>query len=381
MKQLNPVKVAVVGCGVISDIYLDTMLDRFAILDVAGCSDLNDAAARRMADKYSILVLTMDQILADPEIEIVVNLTPPAAHYPVVKQALLGGKHVYTEKPLASTFAQAQELAELAEERGLRLGSAPDTFLGAAGQTARFALDSGLIGDVTGCVAILNRDGGWMAEKYPYTAKPGGGIGMDVGIYYITMLLSLLGPVAETCGFWETRNPERTHYSLANSNWGEAYTTESENLVSASFRFANGVLGVMHMNANSTQNEQPQVILYGTQGLMYLPDPNNFGGEVRIALKGQTEPFVLPATHAFAENSRGLGVAEMAWAIRSGGNHRASGKLALHVVEFLQGIARSAEDKRFYQMRTSFARPQPLPRGYLDPSYSNSNPENGLAIR
>ena len=379
--MIKTVKAAVVGCGVISDIYLDNMLDRFAILQVAGCCDLDADAARRMADKYSIPVMTMEQILADASIELVVNLTPPAAHYSVVKQALMGGKHVYTEKPLAPAFAQAQELVALAEEKGVRLGAAPDTFLGAAGQTARFALDSGLIGDVTGCVAVLNRDGGWMAEKYPYTAKPGGGIGMDVGIYYVTMLLSLLGPVTEVCGFWETRNPDRTHYSLASEHWSEPYHTESENLVSSSFRFANGILGSMHLNGNSTQNEQPQIILYGTQGLMYLPDPNKFGGDVRISLKGQSGSFVLPATHAFTENSRGLGVAEMAWALRYNDQHRANGNIALHAVETLRGIAQSAKEKKFYELQTSFKRPTPLPRGYMDPYYSNSNPENGLAIR
>lgn len=374
------VKLAVVGCGIISDIYLENMLNRFSILEVAGCCDLNAEAATRMAEKYGLPVLSIEQIMADPGIELVVNLTPPAAHYAVVRQALLGGKHVYTEKPLTTTFQQAEELLKLAEDLGLRLAAAPDTFLGAAGQTARFAVDCGMIGEMTGVAATLNRDGGWMAEKYPYTARPGGGIGMDVGIYYVTMLLSLLGSVEEVCGFWTTRNPDRKHYSLAREDAGQPYRLESENLVSACLRFKNDAQGTLHLNANSTQNEQPHLIIYGTEGVLYLPDPNQFGGEVRLAMKGQREPITLPHTHAFDENSRGLGVAELAWAIRQGRPHRTGARMAVHAVELLRGIEQSALMKRYYTMQTTFERPEPLPRGYLGQRYSNADPENGLAI-
>lgn len=374
------IKLAVVGCGIISDIYLENMLNRFSILEVAGCYDLNAESAERMAGKYNLPVLSMEQILANPDIELVVNLTPPAAHYTVAKQALLGGKHVYTEKPLTGTFQEAEELLRLSEELGLRLAAAPDTFLGAAGQTARFAVDCGMIGEMTGFAATLNRDGGWMAEKYPYTARPGGGIGMDVGIYYVTMLLSLLGPVEEVCGFWTTRDPDRKHYSLAREDAGQPYRLESENLVSACLQFKNSAQGTIHLNANSTQNEQPHLIIYGTQGVLYLPDPNQFGGDVRLAMKGYTEPIALPHTHAFDENSRGLGVAELAWAIIQGRPHRTGAQMAVHAVELLRGIEQSALMKRFYSMQTTFERPAPLPRGYLGNRYSNANPENGLAI-
>jgi len=188
-----------------------------------------------------------------------------------------------------------------------------------------------------------------------------------------------LGPVAEVCGFWETLRPERRHYSLAREDWGQTYLLESENLVSASFRFVNGAYGSLHLNANSTQNEQPQVILYGSEGLMYLPDPSQFVGEVRVLLKGQQEPFALPHTHAFAENSRGLGAAELAWALRQGRTPRASKEMALHGLEVLLGIRESAMQKRYHTLHTSFSRPAPLPRGYLDKHYSNADPENGLA--
>lgn len=378
--MIPKIRAAIIGCGVISDIYFNNITRRLACLELAACCDLNAEAARRLSDKYNVPYMTMEELLSDQSIKLVINLTPPMAHAQVIRDALMAGKHVYTEKPLAATVEQAREVCALTDEKKLMLCAAPDTFLGAAGQTARWALDSGMIGKVTSCAALLNRDGGWMAEKYPFTAFPGGGIGTDVGIYYVTMMLSLLGPVTEVCGMWDTVRPQRKHYSLARREWGETYELKSENLVSAVFRFANGCQGVMHLNANSIQNEQPHLILYGTEGMLYLPDPNRFGGEVRVLLKGQQTPFVLPMTHGFADNSRGLGVADMAWALRKGRKPRADKALALHGLELLLGAKQSAADKCFYQMKSTFERPAPLPRGYLDESYSNANPENGLAV-
>ena len=380
MQGIRPVRLAVVGCGAISDIYLQNMVKRFSILEVVGVCDHKPDAARRTAETHGVRAMTMEQILADESIELVVNLTQPGAHAEVIGQALSAGKHVYTEKTLATSVAQAEELAALATRQGRLLCAAPDTFLGAAAQTARFAVDSGIIGDVSSCVVALNRDAGWIAELFPFTALPGGGIGMDVGIYYATVLLSILGPVEQVCGFWDTRNPQRTHYALGKANFDQPYTLQSENLVSGAFRFASGAQGTLHMNANSTQNEQPQVILYGSQGLMFLPDPNAFGGAVRVQLKGQSEPFTLPPTHAFAENSRGLGVAEMAWALRRGRKPRANQDLAIHAMEMLEGIRISAEESRYYRLHTSFERPAPLPRGHLGEAYFGASEENGLAI-
>ncbi|QQO11249.1 Gfo/Idh/MocA family protein [Breznakiella homolactica] len=377
---IRKVKTAVVGCGVISDIYLENMASVFSVLETAGCCDLNRDAAERTSQKYGIPVLTMEEILNNSEIELAVNLTTPGAHYPVIKELLSGGKHVYTEKPLTVSLNQAEELLALAGENKLLLGAAPDTFLGAAAQTARCIADSGIIGEITSCSAALNRDGGWMAEKYPYTAKPGGGIATDVGIYYITVLLSILGPVTEVSGFSETFRPERTHYHLARPDFGGKFTIESENLVAGSFRFAGGALGTIHLNANSIQNEQPQLILYGSEGILYLPDPNRFGGEVRVLLKGQNEPFVFPHTHGFSGNSRGLGAAELAWSLRRGRQPRASKEMAYHGLELLLGLDQSSRTKTWYTMKSTFERPAPLPRGYLGPEYSNSNPEASLAV-
>lgn len=377
---MEKVKAAVLGCGVISDIYMKNLTGMFSVIDLVGCCDLNERAARQAAEKYQLPVMTMEQILADEGIRIVVNLTPPAVHYPVIRQLLTGGKHVFTEKPIATTLADAIELAELSERQGVLLASAPETFLGAALQTARCVLDSGMVGQVTSCLAALNRDSALMAEKYPYTAKMGGGIATDVGIYYITALLSLLGPVTEVCGITDTIERNKVYRLYARERFGKSYEVESENLAAGTFRFQNGVVGSLHLNANCIQNEAPQLILYGTQGILYLPDPNQFGGEVRLQLKGQKECVVLPHTHGYPENSRGLGVSEMAWAILRREQPRACKEMAIHGLELLLGMMESSRTKSFYTMTTAFTRPLPLPRGYLGKGYFMSEEEGALSV-
>jgi len=206
--NVQPVKTAIVGCGVISDAYLQTMINKFKILDIVGCCDLVPEKAQAAAEKYDIDVLTMEDILADDSIEIVVNLTTPVAHYPVIKQLLKAGKHVYTEKVLSVELEHAAELVRIANQKNLYLGAAPDTFLGSAIQTARYVVDSGMLGEITSCYCSLTRDSEILNRAFPFTAKAGGGIGFDVGIYFITALLSILGPVKEAYGIVKTINPE-----------------------------------------------------------------------------------------------------------------------------------------------------------------------------
>ena len=198
--KIQPVKTAVVGCGSISDAYLSTMRSKFKILELVGCCDRNAHKAQAQAHKYGLQAMSLEEILADDSIEIVVNLTTPTAHYPVIKQLLEGGKHVYTEKVLSVELEHAAELVEIADRKGLYLGAAPDTFLGSAIQTARYVVDSGMIGEVSSCYCTLTRDGELFGRAFPFTIKPGGGIGFDVGIYALTALLSILGPVAGSLG-------------------------------------------------------------------------------------------------------------------------------------------------------------------------------------
>lgn len=378
MKDIKPVRTAVIGCGAISGIYFENITKRFSILELAGCCDLNEELARAVSQKYRVPVLTMEEIIADETIEIVVNLTTPAAHYSVIENLLAHGKNVYTEKVLAVNRDEAAKLVRLADEKGVVLCAAPDTFLGAAAQTARFAVESGLIGEVTSCVAVLQRDAGLLAEKFPYTVKRGGGIGIDVGIYYATLLLSILGPAETVCGMSGTYQPDRVHYFTSGGNLGEPYTIEAETLLAATMRFRSGAVGSLHFNSASIRCEKPQVVLYGTQGILYLPDPNFFGGEVKILAKGQSEPYVLPATHAYDKDDRGLGVAEMAWAMRRGRTPRTHKEMAYHALELLTGAVESGEKGCFYEMKSDFEKQPGLPRGYMGKDYAMSEPEAAL---
>ncbi|GHT63307.1 oxidoreductase [Spirochaetia bacterium] len=380
MDKIKKVKVAVVGCGVISEIYLTNMTGKFEILEVIGCCDIIKERMEKRAKQFNIKQMNIEEILNDKDIELVLNITDPKNHHLVSTQVLNAGKNLYSEKPIDLSIESARELVQLADKKGLLYGNAPDTFMGQAIQDARFYLDSGLIGDVTSVTATLNRDSGLLAERYPFTALPGGGIGLDVGVYYVTAMLSLLGPVQDVSGFVTTIRPERTHYFPNKEDFGQKFRLEAENLVVGSFRFASGVFGNLHFNSSSIGNEKPQITIFGTDGILYLPDPNQFGGDVKVILKGATEPVTLPHTHAFTTNSRGIGPAELAWSLRLGRRPRTSKEMAFHGLELLLGLYKSCETQQFYQMTSSFERPNPIPRGYLDESYGGSPAEAGLAI-
>lgn len=378
--QIKPVQTAIVGCGMISEAYLSTMTEKFKILDVVGCCDRNEEKAKAKAEKYGLQALTMDEILGDPSIELVVNLTTPTAHYPVIKQLLEGGKHVYTEKVLTMELEHAAELVKIADERKLYLGAAPDTFLGAALQTARYVVDSGMLGEITSCYCAMTRDSNILNRAFPFTAKPGGGIGFDVGIYYITALLSILGPVQEVSGVVRTRKPEKQDYAL--ERFGEPFQVEAENLMAGTLQFACGTVGNLLFDSNSIfiLPEKPSLALFGSMGVMYMADPNQFGGEVKVILKGNNEPFVMQQSHAFSGEFRGLGVAEMAWSMRMGRKNRANKEMAYHALEVLYGIVKSSETKSNQVMISTFEQMPPLPRGYVGQGAFEFIEETGIAL-
>lgn len=380
MSNIQPVKTAIVGCGAISDPYLNTMINRFRILDVVGCCDRNPHKAQAKAEKYGIKALTMEEILADDSIEIVVNLTTPVSHYPVIKQLLEGGKHVYTEKVLTVELEHAAELLEIADQKQLYLGAAPDTFLGSAIQTARYVVDSGLLGEISSCYCALTRDSDILNRAFPFTARKGGGIGFDVGIYFITALLSILGPVKEVSGVARTRKPDRPDYSL--EKFGETFPVECENLMSGILHFESGAIGNILFDSNSifVLPEKPSLVLNGTMGVMTMADPNQFGGDVRVILKGNHEPISMQQSHAFHDECRGLGVAEMAWSMRMGRKNRANKEMAYHALEILHGIVRSGETKTNQAITSTFEQMPPLPRGYTGLGFFEVIEEAGIAL-
>lgn len=379
---MKTIRTAVVGCGAISDIYLKNLKSKFSIIDLVGCCDLDIARRDAAASKYDIKPLTMEEILADESIELVVNLTNPKAHFAVIKQLLEGGKNVYTEKVLSIELGDAEELVRLANERGLYLGAAPDTFLGCAIQTARLAVERGMIGQVTSCVAQNGRDYNMMGQLVPFIPQQGGGIGFDVGIYYITALISILGPVKRVNGFLKYPSDPRTFEMPSSARFGQEYNVESETILAGTLQFENGAIGSVQFNSECIFPEQPVVMLCGTEGVLYMSDPNNFGGTVYYRAKGSDERIALPASFGYDENSRGLGVAEMAWSMVNGRKPRANKEMAYHALEILHGIAISNTTGSNYELKSSFDKMPQLKSGffpkYLEKDNLAVDPEGAL---
>lgn len=378
--NVRRMKTAVLGCGGISDAYLSTITQKFKILDVAGCCARNHENAVRKASQYGIQAMTMDEILDDPSIELVINLTPMTQHFATNKQLLLAGKHVYTEKTLAVELEEAAELIALADKKKLCLGAAPDTFLGSAVQTARYAIDSGMIGEVSSFTASITRDYKLFAGVNPGFVGKGYGIAFDVGIYYVTALLSILGPVRSVSGVMRVRNPRGVLRTVEHMD--EPYTMTCENIAAGTLQMESGVIGNLLFDSNSVMTipERPVMVVYGSQGILYMSDPNTFGGEVKVILKGNSEPAALPQSHPFDSESRGVGAAEMAWAIRKGRKNRASKEMAYHALETLYGIQASGGTERHYQLQSTFEKTPALPRGYKNIAPGLGTEENAIAL-
>lgn len=372
MADFKKVKTAVIGAGKISGIYLENMINNFEILDVVACGEIDVQRAEEKAKLFGIKGMHVDELINDPEIELVVNLTPATAHYAVIKKALEAGKNVYTEKIVTPNLKEALELKEIAKTRNLRLGCAPDTFLGAAIQTARKVIDSGGIGKVVSCHAAVNRDMGFLYAPGTFPTKHGGGIGFDVGIYYITALLSILGPIEKVSGFADNTNPEYTIENPKSPDFGKTFLVENENVMVASMKYRSGVYGTMNFNANTIWPQVPVLTIYGTEGILNLPDPDRFGGKVLLQKKGMAESVEIPNCYGYGENSRGLGVAEMAWAMRKDRPHRANIDMACHAVEILNGIVKSTETGTVQTLETEFDVLPALPEGYLNNYFGRS---------
>ena len=349
-RPFRPVKTAVIGCGMISGQYLENCVKRFNVLDVVACADLVPERARKAAETYGLRVMTDEEIYADPDIEMVINLTYPTAHYEVTRAALLAGKHVHSEKMFAITLDQADELTRIAREKRLSLTAAPDTFLGARLQTARQLLDSGLIGRPLAASVSLSRcyrHSEWKAEdEKRFAFCPGGGILNDVGCYYLTGLVSMLGSIERVCGFSQTYEPARPFLNPKNPSYGKMMTYEDcPNDYAGALQFECGVLCGLTVTSE-TYGGGSSFMLYGTQGTMWLDDPNEFGGALLVELKGSREKVAFPLTHAFETDFRGLGAADLAYAIRNGRAPRCLPEMALHTFEAACGIVLSGEENR-----------------------------------
>ena len=349
--------IGIVGAGAISGIYLQNLTQRFPGCRVVSVCAAHLENARRKAEEFGLPAVTLDEMLADPSVDILVILTPVGTHYDLIRQGLEAGKHVYTEKTVSQHTAEARALCELAAANGLRLGSAPDTFLGASVQTAKKALDDGILGSVHSFSISVNRCNDLLTALFPFLRLPGAGALRDYLVYYVTALVSLLGPVSSVAAFVETPYPERIGKYPPFDNYGKITPTPNESIVSATVRLRSGVVGTIHENNESCLRERSDFAVFGTDGILLLGNPNNFGDPVFL-LKNthdpMQEPEQLPFVSPFTENLRGLGVAEMASAIGENRPARASGGMALHVLEVLEAIETSALEGRFISVSSGF---------------------------
>lgn len=353
------VKLGVVGCGNISEIYLQNLCS-FGDVEVVAISDMDLERARARAQQFGIpRALTVEALLEEPDIEAVLNLTIPKAHFEVAMAALEAGKSVYNEKPLAVELEEARKILELAGEKALRVGCAPDTFLGAALQTSRQLIDTGAIGTPVGATAFMISHGheDWHPDPTFYY-QAGGGPMFDMGPYYLTALVTLIGPIRRVTGSAQISFRERTVTSPP--KFGTTIRVEVPTNIATVVDFANGAVGTMLMTFDVWRAGLPRMEIYGSEGTLRIPDPNNFGGTVELWRHDAREWRAMPLVNDLTANLRGLGVADMARAMRDKRSHRANGEIAYHVLEIMHAAHDASREERHIKLVSTCERPAPL---------------------
>jgi predicted dehydrogenase len=354
-------RIGLVGCGNISTMYLKNCA-RFENLEVAAVADLDPKRAEAQAAAFGIpRVLSLPRLVEDDVIDIVLNLTNPAAHAEVALAALRHGKSVYNEKPLAVRLESAAEMLEIAHAAGLRVGCAPDTFLGSSLQLCRSLLDQGVIGEVTAAVGFMLAGGPerWHPDPF-FFYQPGAGPLFDMGPYYLTALTTLLGPVCRVSGCARITSPTRAIGSEPRR--GELIDVQTPTHIAGTLDFTAGPVATIITSFDTPgENHLPYIEIYGALGTMKVPDPNCYDGEVLINKTGGKQWEEVPSRFGYTENSRALGLADMAMAIRSGRPHRANGETGYHVLEIMHGILDSSSQGRHVAIKSSMTRPEPFP--------------------
>ncbi|RMH10725.1 MAG: gfo/Idh/MocA family oxidoreductase [Planctomycetota bacterium] len=331
--------IGVVGCGAISGIYIEN-LSRSKAVHIRATADLDPARARLAAERCSAQAMSVDALIDSPEIDLVLNLTTPNAHEQVARRAVEAGKHVYNEKPLCIEPKAARSLLALAERKGVRVGCAPDTVLGAGVQTCRQLVADGQIGQVVGGGAFMLCPGHESWHPNPaFYYKQGGGPALDMGPYYVTALVTILGPVTRVRSCATMTRRERTITSEPRR--GERITVEVPTHCVGLLEFGSGACVSVTLSFDVHRSRWGDIEIWGTQGSLAVPDPNTFAGPVRLFRAGADDWEEMPLIDAPVHNARGLGVEDMALAIAEGKAHRASGTLALHVLEVLDALTRS----------------------------------------
>ena len=381
MKRYN---VGIIGIGDISDVYINN-LKKYDIVNLYACASRGLEKAVRKAEQHNIPkpCASADELLADPDIDIVLNLTVPSVHTEINLAVLEAGKHLYTEKPLGTDWEGANRIMALAKAKGLYLGAAPDTFMGGRLQTCRALIEDGTLGEIVGAGAYCLYHGAEHFHPNPYFFyQPGGGPLLDIGPYYMTALLSLMGPVKRVSAMSSRTFPTRRIEALPKK--GEIIEVEMDTHIIGNLEFKSGALASMTTSFDVWDSEMPRIEIYGTKGTICIKDvdpldgPNLFGGPVLLRTpenyrwygfprdENPSDWINVPVKHRFnstvhSENSRGIGLVDMAYAIRDGRAPRASSEMAYHSMEVMDGMLRSASEGRFFDIKSNFVLPAPLP--------------------
>ena len=359
---MEKVKVGVMGCGNICGIYFRN-LKTYPFLDVAACADLVPEKAKARAQEFGVArVCTPAELLADPEVQVIVNLTIPKAHYSVALDALQAGKCVYNEKPLTIKREDGRKLVELAKRKKLRVGCAPDTFMGAGIQTCRKLIEDGVIGKPVAATAFMTCHGheSWHPDPEFYY-KLGGGPMFDMGPYYLTAMVSLMGPVKRVTGSARASFAYRTITSQPKA--GTKVKVDVPTHVVGVLDFSQGAIGTILTSFDVWRANLPRIEIYGSEGSLSVPDPNGIGGPVKVFKPGDQDWREIPLTHGYPENGRGLGVADMVKGQLNKRPHRASGELAFHVLDIMQAVHDASKSGRHVNLKSTCKQPKPLPPG------------------
>jgi predicted dehydrogenase len=365
--------VGLIGCGSISAAYFNAVA-RSDALRMKSCSSRTRASAEAKGEQFGVTPVSTEEMLADPEVEFIINLTPPGAHEAVSRQILQAGKHLYSEKPFSTSVEEARSLLDLAGSKGLKVACAPDTFLGSAHQTARRILDDGDIGQpVAGAVTMAGPGPEGFHPNPAFLYAKGAGPLLDIGPYYLTQLVNLLGPVAEVTAVGV--RPRKTRTVLSKPLYGTPIEVEVPTTVNGAILFENGANVAITMSWDVWRHGRPPIEIYGSDGSLRNPDPNWFGGEVLTTEKAadwrpadiSAQPFGEPNMMSYqgfpVANYRGLGLVDLVGAVRNGRDPRASGALALHVMEVLLCLEQAAERRAPVLVGSRCARPEPVPAG------------------
>ena len=355
VETAEPLKVGIIGCGAIIAQYL-TNFRRLDQIELVAVADLDPVRAQAVADDYDgVRAVSVDELLAADDVDLVLNLTIPAAHADVALKAIAAGKSVYGEKPLAATTAEAQQVLAAAREAGVVVGCAPDTVLGTGIQTARKAIDDGLIGAPISATATMVTPGHERWHPNPdFYYQPGGGPLLDMGPYYVSALVTLLGPVVSVIGAASHTRNERTIGSGPRA--GETVPVNIDSHVTGVLVHASGALSTLFMSFDAVKSKSPNIEIHGERGSLVVPDPNHFDGDVQLFALGAEDWQTLPVSAGYADSGRGFGIADLA-ATPPGSEPRVGGQLAYHALEVMESVLASAKTGTAVQIQSTAARP------------------------